>query len=44
MDMLNKFTFYLLYSQAYLRQYGYLNDPADPQDPHHLEEIIEALR
>lgn len=31
-------------SQAYLRQYGYLNDPADPQDPHYLEEVIEALR
>ncbi|XP_023279458.1 matrix metalloproteinase-19 [Seriola lalandi dorsalis] len=29
---------------AYLRQYGYLNDPADPQDPHYLEEIIDALR
>ncbi|KAM8917521.1 matrix metalloproteinase-19 isoform 2-T4 [Spinachia spinachia] len=29
---------------AYLRQYGYLNDPADPLDPHHLEEVIEALR
>uniref|UniRef100_A0A3P8SNE6 Matrix metallopeptidase 19 n=1 Tax=Amphiprion percula TaxID=161767 RepID=A0A3P8SNE6_AMPPE len=23
---------------------GYLNDPADPQDPHYLEVIIEALR
>ncbi|XP_035517843.1 matrix metalloproteinase-19 [Morone saxatilis] len=31
-------------AKAYLRQYGYLNDPADPQDPHYLEEIIEALR
>ncbi|KAM9361641.1 matrix metalloproteinase-19 [Symphorus nematophorus] len=31
-------------AKAYLKQYGYLNDPADPQDPHHLEEIIEALR
>lgn len=30
--------------QAYLRQYGYLNDPADHQDPHYLEGIIEALR
>ncbi|XP_041837264.1 matrix metalloproteinase-19 [Melanotaenia boesemani] len=29
---------------AYLRQYGYLNDPADPQDPHYLEEVMEALR
>lgn len=33
-----------LHSQAYLRQYGYLNDPADPQDPYYLEEVIEALR
>nr|XP_046240037.1 matrix metalloproteinase-19 [Scatophagus argus] len=31
-------------AKAYLKQYGYLNDPADPQDPHHLEEVIEALR
>lgn len=31
-------------AKAYLRQYGYLNKPADPQDPHNLEEIIEALR
>nr|XP_040060108.1 matrix metalloproteinase-19 [Gasterosteus aculeatus aculeatus] len=31
-------------AKAYLRQYGYLNDPADPLDPHHLEEVIEALR
>ncbi|KAM4588747.1 matrix metalloproteinase-19 [Odontesthes bonariensis] len=31
-------------AKAYLRQYGYLNDPADPQDPHYLEEVIEALR
>lgn len=29
---------------AYLRQYGYLNEPTDPQDPHYLEELIEALR
>ncbi|XP_028262646.1 matrix metalloproteinase-19 [Parambassis ranga] len=29
---------------AYLRQYGYLNDNTDPQDPHYLEEVIEALR
>ncbi|TKS71509.1 Matrix metalloproteinase-19 [Collichthys lucidus] len=31
-------------AKAYLKQFGYLNDPADPQDPHHLEEIIEALK
>ncbi|XP_076605261.1 matrix metalloproteinase-19 [Chaetodon auriga] len=31
-------------AKAYLRQYGYLNDPADPLDPHHLEELIDALR
>ncbi|XP_073325013.1 matrix metalloproteinase-19 [Pagrus major] len=31
-------------AKAYLRQYGYLNEPADPQDPHYLEEVIEALR
>ncbi|KAM9408966.1 matrix metalloproteinase-19 [Pholidichthys leucotaenia] len=31
-------------AEAYLKQYGYLNDPADLQDPHYLEEIIEALR
>lgn len=31
-------------AKAYLKQYGYLNDPADPQDPHYLEEVIEALR
>ncbi|XP_070759083.1 matrix metalloproteinase-19 [Enoplosus armatus] len=31
-------------AKAYLKQYGYLNDPADPQDPHYLEEIIDALR
>uniref|UniRef100_A0A3Q3VI57 Peptidase metallopeptidase domain-containing protein n=1 Tax=Mola mola TaxID=94237 RepID=A0A3Q3VI57_MOLML len=30
--------------QAYLKHYGYLNDPADPEDPHYLEEVIEALR
>ncbi len=43
--MLNKVLYHLLlHSQAYLRQYGYLNDLADPQDPHYLEQIIEALR
>ncbi|XP_059186155.1 matrix metalloproteinase-19 [Centropristis striata] len=31
-------------AKAYLKQFGYLNDPADPQDPHYLEEIIEAIR
>nr|WKW83401.1 mmp19 [Pampus argenteus] len=31
-------------AKTYLKQYGYLNDPADPQDPHYLEEVIEALR
>ncbi|XP_042354837.1 matrix metalloproteinase-19 [Plectropomus leopardus] len=31
-------------AKAYLKQYGYLNEPADPQDPHNLEEIMEALR
>ncbi|XP_069571290.1 matrix metalloproteinase-19 [Brachyistius frenatus] len=31
-------------AKVYLKQYGYLNDPADPQDPLHLEEVIEALR
>ncbi|XP_010745444.2 matrix metalloproteinase-19 [Larimichthys crocea] len=31
-------------AKAYLKQFGYLNDPADPQDPHYLEEIIEALK
>ncbi|XP_054882250.1 matrix metalloproteinase-19 [Poeciliopsis prolifica] len=31
-------------AKAYLKQYGYLNDPADPQDPSYLEEVIEALR
>ncbi|XP_012736596.1 matrix metalloproteinase-19 [Fundulus heteroclitus] len=31
-------------AKAYLKQYGYLNDPADPQDPFYLEEVIEALR
>lgn len=30
--------------QAYLRQYGYLNDPVSPEDPFYLEEVIEALR
>ncbi|KAM9859574.1 matrix metalloproteinase-19 [Aulostomus maculatus] len=29
---------------AYLTQFGYLNTQADPQDPHYLEEVIEALR
>ncbi|XP_029990162.1 matrix metalloproteinase-19 [Sphaeramia orbicularis] len=29
---------------AYLRQYGYLSDPMDPQDPNYLEEVVEALR
>ncbi|KAF7659775.1 hypothetical protein LDENG_00293280 [Lucifuga dentata] len=28
----------------YLRKYGYLSDPTDPQDPSYLEEVIEALR
>ncbi|MED6249040.1 hypothetical protein ATANTOWER_008546 [Ataeniobius toweri] len=31
-------------AKAYLKQYGYLNDPGDPQDPSYLEEVIEALR
>ncbi|XP_041808108.1 matrix metalloproteinase-19 [Chelmon rostratus] len=31
-------------AKAYLRRYGYLNDPADPQDPHYLVELIDALR
>ncbi|XP_034054182.1 matrix metalloproteinase-19 [Gymnodraco acuticeps] len=31
-------------AKAYLMKYGYLNNPADPQDPQYLEEIIEALR
>ncbi|KAL7408517.1 hypothetical protein ABVT39_024766 [Epinephelus coioides] len=31
-------------AKAYLKQYGYLNEPTDPQDPHYLEEVIEALR
>lgn len=29
---------------AYLRQYGYLNEPTDTLDPRYLEEVIEALR
>uniref|UniRef100_A0A668AU38 Matrix metallopeptidase 19 n=1 Tax=Myripristis murdjan TaxID=586833 RepID=A0A668AU38_9TELE len=31
-------------SQAYLKKYGYLSGPADPQDPSYQEEIMEALR
>ncbi|KAG7494131.1 matrix metalloproteinase-19 [Solea senegalensis] len=34
-------------AEAYLKKYGYLDDPADPADPadpHYLEEIIGALR
>nr|XP_057911609.1 matrix metalloproteinase-19 isoform X1 [Doryrhamphus excisus] len=31
-------------AKAYLKEYGYLNEPTDPQDPNHLEEVIEALR
>ncbi|XP_068171141.1 matrix metalloproteinase-19 [Antennarius striatus] len=31
-------------AMAYLKQYHYLDDAADPQDPHYLEEVIEALR
>ncbi|KAM4741064.1 matrix metalloproteinase-19 [Anableps anableps] len=31
-------------AKAYLKQYGYLNDPAEPQDVSYLEEVIEALR
>ncbi|KAM3621961.1 uncharacterized protein V6R79_018311 [Siganus canaliculatus] len=31
-------------AKAYLKQFGYLNGPVDPQDPHYLEEVIEALR
>ncbi|XP_026163327.1 matrix metalloproteinase-19 [Mastacembelus armatus] len=31
-------------AEAYLRQYGYLEDTADLQDPHYLEKLIEALR
>ncbi|XP_061544864.1 matrix metalloproteinase-19 isoform X1 [Phycodurus eques] len=30
-------------AQAYLKQYGYLNESTDPQDPSYLEEVIEAL-
>lgn len=31
-------------AKAYLKQYGYLNDPVDPLDTSNLDEIIEALR
>ncbi|XP_057701424.1 matrix metalloproteinase-19 [Corythoichthys intestinalis] len=31
-------------AQAYLKQYGYLNEPGNPQDPSYLEEVIQALR
>ncbi|XP_037831033.1 matrix metalloproteinase-19 isoform X2 [Kryptolebias marmoratus] len=31
-------------AQAYLRKYGYLDVPADPEDHENLEEVIEALR
>ncbi|KAF0035061.1 matrix metalloproteinase-19 [Scophthalmus maximus] len=31
-------------AEAYLRQYGYLNDAGNPQEPRYLEEIINALR
>ncbi|XP_051933303.1 matrix metalloproteinase-19 [Hippocampus zosterae] len=31
-------------AQAYLKQYGYLNEPSDPLDPNYLEEVIQALR
>ncbi|XP_026202639.1 matrix metalloproteinase-19 [Anabas testudineus] len=30
-------------AEAYLKRYGYLNEPADAQDPQYLEEIMEAL-
>lgn len=33
-----------MFLQAYLKRYGYLNEPADAQDPQYLEEIMEALR
>lgn len=36
--------FLLVHLQAYLRQYGYLNDAGNPQEPRYLEEIINALR
>ncbi|XP_060898700.1 matrix metalloproteinase-19 isoform X1 [Labrus mixtus] len=31
-------------AKAYLKQYGYLTDYADAQDPENLEQVIEALR
>ncbi|XP_034550312.1 matrix metalloproteinase-19 [Notolabrus celidotus] len=31
-------------AKAYLKQFGYLSDYADPQDPENLEQVIEALR
>ncbi|KAM9799508.1 matrix metalloproteinase-19 [Syngnathus typhle] len=31
-------------AQDYLKRYGYLNEPTDPQDAGYLEEVIEALR
>ncbi|XP_029948098.1 matrix metalloproteinase-19 [Salarias fasciatus] len=31
-------------AKAYLRQYGYLYDPDDPEDPQYLEELYGALR
>ncbi|XP_034441649.1 matrix metalloproteinase-19 [Hippoglossus hippoglossus] len=31
-------------AEAYLRQYGYLDDSTDPEDPGYLEDIISALR
>ncbi|XP_060926197.1 matrix metalloproteinase-19 [Limanda limanda] len=31
-------------AEAYLRQYGYLDDSTDPEQPGYLEDIISALR
>ncbi|KAM9813742.1 matrix metalloproteinase-19 [Neosynchiropus ocellatus] len=28
---------------AFLKQFGYLNEPADPSNPYNLEEVIQAL-
>ncbi|XP_029007051.1 matrix metalloproteinase-19 [Betta splendens] len=30
-------------AEAYLRRYGYLSGPADPEPPQYLEEVIQAL-
>ncbi|XP_077386145.1 matrix metalloproteinase-19 [Festucalex cinctus] len=31
-------------AKAYLKQYGYLSEPTDPENPSYLEEVKEALR